>query len=118
MSILNDVKETLTTAGRDVSQKAKEVTGVTKLKLDIKEKEDELDRLYIELGKLYYDMHKEAEMPVQQITNISTRLNEIADLREEMLRIQGACNCPQCGFTMPEGTAFCSKCGTKMEKTL
>ena len=37
MAFFDSMKETLTTAGRDVSQKAKEVSGVAKLKLDIKE---------------------------------------------------------------------------------
>ena len=50
MSLFDNVKETLTTAGRDVSQKAREVSGVAKLKLDIKSKEDYLNKQYMELG--------------------------------------------------------------------
>lgn len=34
------MKESLVSAGKDVSQKAKEVSGVAKLKLDVKSKED------------------------------------------------------------------------------
>ena len=47
MAFFDSMKETLTTAGRDVSQKAKEVSGVAKLKLDIKSKEDALNKEYI-----------------------------------------------------------------------
>lgn len=115
MSFFDEMKETLTTAGRDVSQKAKEVSGVAKLKLDIKAKEDYLNKLYIELGKMYYDMYKEAEIPGDQITAVSTTLNEIQDLKLEVLKIQGASKCPQCGDSMPEGNDFCSKCGAKMD---
>lgn len=114
MSFLDSMKTELLSAGRDVSQKAKEVSGIAKLKIDIKSKEDALNKQYIELGKKYYDMHKEGEMPEEEITNISTLLNEIEDLKDEILKIQGACTCPQCGMTLPEGTVFCSRCGAKL----
>lgn len=115
MSFLDDMKQELFSAGRDVSQKAKEVSGVAKLKLDIKSKEDALNKQYMELGKKYYDMHKEGEMPEAEITAISTLLNEIKDLKEEILKIQGACTCPECGATLPEGISYCSKCGAKVD---
>lgn len=115
MAFFDNMKDTLMTAGRDVTQKAKEVSGVAKLKLDIKAKEEELNKAYIVLGKKYYDMHKEAELPEQEITNISTLLNEIADLKEEVVKTQGACSCPACGATLPQNTAFCSKCGAKID---
>lgn len=115
MAFFESMKETLTTAGRDVSQKAKEVSGVAKLKLDIKSKEDALNKEYIALGKRYYEMNKEGEVADAEIANISTLLNEIADLKDEILRTQGACTCPKCGATLPNGTAFCSKCGAKVE---
>ena len=114
MSFLDSMKSELLSAGRDVSQKAKEVSEIAKLKMDIKSREDALNKQYIELGKKYYEMHKEGEMPEAEITNISTLINEIADLKDDILKIQGACICPQCGVTLPEGTVFCSKCGAKL----
>ena len=38
MAFFDNMKETLTSAGRDVSQKAKEVSNIAKLKMDIKSK--------------------------------------------------------------------------------
>ena len=35
MSFFDEMKESLVSAGKDVSQKAKEVSGVAKLKLDV-----------------------------------------------------------------------------------
>lgn len=114
MAFFDSMKETLTTAGRDVSQKAREVSGVAKLKLDIKSKEDALNKEYIALGKRYYDMQKEGEIADEQIANVSSLLSEIADLKDEVVRMQGGACCPQCGAVIPEGAAFCSKCGAKM----
>ena len=47
------MKESLVSAGKDVSQKAKEVSGVAKLKLDVKSKEDYVEKQYAELGRTY-----------------------------------------------------------------
>ena len=58
MAFFDSMKETLTTAGRDVSQKAKEVSGVAKLKLDIKSREDALNKEYIALGVIMICIRK------------------------------------------------------------
>ena len=47
MSFFDEMKESLVSAGKDVSQKAKEVSGVAKLKLDVKSKEDYLSLIHI-----------------------------------------------------------------------
>lgn len=115
MSFWNNMKETVASAGKDVSQKAKEVSGVAKLKLDIRSKEEALNKEYIALGKRYYEMNKEGEIADQEISNVSTLLNEIEDLKSEVLRMQGGCSCPQCGAVVPLGTSFCSQCGARID---
>ena len=59
-------------------------------------------------------MQKEGEIADEQIANVSSLLSEIADLKDEVVRMQGGACCPQCGAVIPEGAAFCSKCGAKM----
>ena len=61
MSFFDEMKESLVSAGKDVSQKAKEVSGVAKLKLDVKSKEDYVEKQYAELGRTYFDAHKDDE---------------------------------------------------------
>ena len=117
MAFFDDMKDTLTSVGRDVTQKTKEISGVTKLKLDIKGKEESLNREYIALGKHYYEMNKDGEVCQEQMANISTLLNEIATMKEEIMKIQGVCKCPNCGASLVAGAAFCNQCGTKIENT-
>lgn len=114
MAFFESMKETITSAGRDVSQKAKEVSGIAKLKMDIKSKEDALNKEYIALGKQYYENNKESADAVPGIANVSRLQQEIADLRKQVLDMQGACACPACGTTLPAGTAFCSHCGANL----
>ena len=43
-------------------------------------------------------------------------LAEIERMKAEILNLQGAAQCPNCGARMPQGATFCSSCGTKMEE--
>ena len=116
MDFFDKLGESLVSAGKDVSQKAKDVSEIAKLKIDIKAKEDYVDRQYRELGAAYYEKHRNEEEceEAEQFFLISVALDEIERMKAEVLRIQGAAICPNCGLKMPEGAAFCSSCGAKM----
>ena len=120
MSFFNEMKESLVSAGKDVSQKAKEVSGIAKLKLDVKSKEDFIEKQYAELGRSYFEKHKEDEEPAEaeQFKVIKEALEEVERMKTEILNLQGASECPNCGAKMPMGAAFCSSCGTKMEENV
>lgn len=126
MELFDKLSETIMSAGKDVGQKAKDVSEIAKLKMDIKSKEDFVEKQYAELGKAYYEKHKDDETeetgengektPEQEhFFLISEALGEIERMRAEVLKIQGAAECPKCGAKMPQGAAFCSNCGTKMD---
>lgn len=117
MSVLDDVKETLISTGKDVSQKAKDISEVAKLKLDIRAKEDFVEKQYVMLGTDYYMKHKDEEESeaAEQFKVIGEALDEIERMRAEILRIQGALACPKCGSRMPVGAVFCSSCGGRMD---
>ena len=116
MSFFDEMKESLVSAGKDVSQKAKEVSGVAKLKLDVKSKEDYVEKQYAELGRTYFDAHRDDEENAEneQFKVIKEALAEIECMKTEILNLQGAAECPNCGARMPQGASFCSSCGTKM----
>lgn len=117
MDFFDKLGESLVSAGKDVSQKAKDVSEIAKLKLDIKSKEDYVEKKYAELGMAYFNNHKEDEAceDKEQFFLIQEALDEIERMKSEVLRIQGASACPKCGAKMPEGATFCSSCGTKMD---
>lgn len=116
MDFFDKLGETIVTAGKDVGQKAKDVSEIAKLKLDIKSKEDYVQKQYAALGAEYYAKHKDDEDSEEreQFFLISEALEEIERMRTEVLRIQGAEECPKCGNKMPEGASFCSSCGEKL----
>lgn len=117
MSTWDDIKDTIVTAGKDVSQKAKEVSEIAKLKLDIRSKEDFVEKQYIALGTSYYAAHKNDEdsADTEQFRMITEALSEIERMKKQVLVLKGAAECPKCGAKMPEDAVFCSSCGTKMD---
>lgn len=116
MGFFDDLTESLTIAGKDVTQKAKDMSELAKLKLDIKSKEDYVQKQYALLGEAYFKKHKDEEgsEDAEQFFLIKEALDEIERMKTEVLKIQGAAECPKCGAKMPEGATFCSSCGTKM----
>ena len=117
MSVLEEVKETLISTGKDVSQKAKDISEVAKLKLDIRAKEDFVEKQYVMLGTDYYMKHKdeEGQENAEQFKVIGEALEEIERMRAEVLRIQGASECPKCGNRMALGAVYCSNCGNRVD---
>ena len=54
MAFFGKLSETLTNASKDVSQKAKDLSGVAKLTMDIHTKEDQVQKMYAQrLEEIY-----------------------------------------------------------------
>lgn len=117
MEFFDKLGESLVSAGKDVSQRAKDMSEIAKLRLDIKSKEDYVEKKYAALGEAYYEKHKNEEgcEDAEQLFLIGEALEEIERMKAEVLRIQGSAECPKCGTKMPDGASFCSSCGAKMD---
>ena len=117
MSAWDDLKGSLFAAGRDVSQKAKEVSEVAKLKMDIHTKEDFVEKQYAILGRAYYETNKDnvSEKDAEAFRVITEALEEINRMTQQVLDIQGVVQCPNCGKKVPADNAFCSDCGAKLD---
>ena len=71
-------------------------------------KEDFVEKQYAELGKAYYEKHKDEESaegkektPEQEhFFLITEALGEIERMRAEVFKLQGAVECPKCGAKM------------------
>lgn len=71
-------------AAKEATQAAKDVTGSAKEKLDIKSKEFDIKTLCTELGKAYYEAHKDdAEFEFEQMQKIIDLENEIKVIKAE-----------------------------------
>lgn len=116
MDFFSKLGETLSEAGKDVSQKAKDLTGIAKLNMDIKAKEDYMNKQYAAIGRQYYELHKEDEEPLfEEMVLIREAAEDIQRMQQEMAELKGMKMCPVCEAAMEQEAQFCPKCGTKYE---
>lgn len=116
MAFFDKLSETLANAGRDVSQKAKDLSDTAKLTMDIHTKEDQVQKMYAQIGKLYFDSHKDDDpAEYEQMAQIKEMLTVIEDMKKELMEIKGAKVCPNCGKEVGSEDAFCKNCGSKLE---
>lgn len=111
------LKDSIFAAGRDVSQKAKEVSELAKLKMDIHTKEDFVEKQFAVLGRAYYEVNKgnASVEEEEQFGIIKEALDEIERMNQQILDIQGVVACPNCGKKVPADNSYCSACGAKLD---
>lgn len=115
MDFFEKLGDTIVNVGKDVTQKAKDVSGIAKLKLDIKSKEEFIKEQYIELGKVYYEMHRDDAAEGQdRFDLIKEALEEIERMKVQILELKGARKCPDCGAEAADTADYCSVCGAKL----
>lgn len=86
MAFFEQLGETLSSAGSSVSQKAKNFAEVNSLNKAINVNQSNIQNLYLEIGRLYYEAHKDetgAEFS-QQCADIREAFSNIEDLRIQL----------------------------------
>ena len=115
MDFFERLGDTIVSVSRDVTQKAKDVSGIAKLKLDMKAKEDFIKEQYAALGKWYYQEHKEEEGEQKAwIEHIDEALEAIAQMELKILELKKARVCQECGAQASDTAEYCSVCGAKL----
>ena len=79
-----------------VGKKTNDLIEEGKLLYKIREAEREIDRLYQDLGRAVYEADEDME------------------LRGKLADIKGSRVCRACGTINPNGSCYCSKCGTQL----
>lgn len=116
MAFFDNLGSKISNVGRQSVDKAKEIRDTSRLSIDIRSEENTVEKLYAEIGKLYYEEHKDDEKPKYgQILEITAALKKIHDLQNEKMNIRGMVRCSHCGKPVSRTASFCPNCGTKVE---
>ncbi len=116
MDVLNGAVKMAQDIGTKAAKKAGELKETTKLKLEIRSKEDFIERQYREIGKrLYEDTKDDDSNSYEEVFLINRTFEEIAELQKLMADITGTVKCKSCDADVDPSSAFCPKCGAKME---
>ncbi len=115
MEIIDKISGTIASVSRDATQKAKDLSEIAKIRMDIRSKQDYITKLCQEMGKSYYEKHKNDEEPKYgQVSLIKEAEEVIEELKEQLNEIKGTQKCPECGQEMPIDADYCSKCGVRL----
>ncbi len=118
MGFLDDLGRTFTDTSREIAQTTKNYADVAKLNTQIAGEEKAMSGVYEKLGRAWYEAHKDDEEPefAEYSAQLRTSLEKIEGWKGQINAIKGVQVCPSCGKVLPEAAAFCSECGTKLEK--
>lgn len=115
MEKFNVLKDTVTTKGKEVAQKAKDMADIASINSQIKNEQEAVTRALADIGQQVFDIEKDKEdTPYQkQIAAILKAQINIAKLEEEIAEIKGFKKCPNCGKDMPFENSHCGSCGAE-----
>lgn len=117
MPLFQDIGKKFADAAKVVSQRTAEATETVRLNGRVSNLEDEIERLFNQVGKAYYSMRGasgECDAANKLSDEIDKLTEEMNQLKEELDRIRNLRRCPNCGEVQPSPAQFCSNCGTKM----
>ncbi len=119
MDFFSKLGETISATGKDVSKKAKDLTGLAKLNMDVRAKEEYILGQYEEIGRQYYELHKEDPEPIfDEMPLIKEALEEMEALKHEIADLKGLKKCPSCGTVLDIDDVFCNQCGTEYDSVV
>lgn len=117
MDIIEKIGDTIASVGKDVSQKAREASGIAKLRLNIRAREEFIKEQYIELGRLYYERYKKAgREDLPRFEQIDEAFEDIAQMEQQIMELKKVRKCPECGSEVMEAAEFCSACGARVSE--
>lgn len=106
---LDKLGEALKNGGKAVGEKISGVVDIAKLNFEIRKNENLLEEKFIELGKKYYEEHKD-DQP-EEFTVIDAAKRQIASLKSQISELKGEKVCKKCGTINTTDSDFCKRCG-------
>lgn len=118
MAFFDGIGKKLSQTGQSAVQKTKEMADVAKINTAIAEEERKLNSNYVQIGKLYAEIHASdyEESFAQMIIAIQEAERRICNFRQQIQEIKGVICCEQCGAEIANDSAFCSACGALVPK--
>ena len=116
MDFFNKAKESITSAGKDLTQKATDAGGLAKVTLKLKELEREYNDRLKTMGEALYTQHyKEIKsMCPDMVEALDRNRKEYEQDRKEQAVLKGMRICPNCGAEQDKIAVRCTVCGINM----
>ena len=120
MGYFDAIGKKITQTGQGMVQKTKDTAEVLKLNGLISDEQKRITTLQTEIGKRYYELHADSYEPdfEEAVTGIKDALAKIDAYSEQIKKLKGLVNCPNCGNAVPHDSPFCNVCGSQINKQL
>lgn len=118
MDFFQKLGNTLSNTGKDIAKKTKDMSDISRLNHEITKQQESIDRLYAQIGKLYFE--KYSNLDYSDLKELCNSINEantkIEEFKEEIVQIKGITKCPKCNSEISNSVTFCSSCGYKLKE--
>ncbi|MEA4827380.1 MAG: zinc-ribbon domain-containing protein [Clostridium sp.] len=102
-----------------VAKKSGELIEISKLTVSINSNESKMKDLYSEIGKKVFEKHENGQYIdpelVENCNEILALKTSINEMKQNVNEIRNKKICTNCDTSLSEDTAFCPKCGNKID---
>lgn len=117
MPLFQDFGKHFIDAAKVVSKRTAEATEVVRLNARQSALQDEIERMFNQVGKAYYAMRGaggECEAANALCAKAEALTAELESVKAELDRLRNLRRCPSCAEVQASSAVFCANCGTKM----
>jgi rRNA maturation endonuclease Nob1 len=117
MDFFNKISDTISSTSKDVAQKAKNLTEITKLNSEIKNADKKINDAMLAIGYAYYTKFSTEENCDYKdfILIINKNKEQVQSLQRQISNIKRLNVCKNCGASIIKDSKFCASCGAKFE---
>lgn len=118
MDFFQKLGNTLSNTGKDIAKKTKDMSDISRLNHEITKQQEAIDRLYAQIGKLYFEKYSNSDYSdLKELCNSINEANtKIEEFKEEIVQIKGITKCPKCNSEISNSATFCGSCGYKLKE--
>lgn len=121
MGMFDDVVVNAKAAANAFSKKAGNMFDISKLKFNASSIRGEINKKCQELGEIVYESKSGKEISQQvidaKVEEIKNLKSDLAAINELLAAAKNLIICPACSAVIAKDSAFCNKCGIKIEHT-
>ena len=120
MAFFDELQKSVTDAAAAAAKKTSELTGIARVKFNIRAEEARLRSTFSKIGSLFYASEREGADNAAEIATLIMQADkikgDIAAYREKLAEYRKTTICPSCGTEVPKDVYFCPICGLKQER--
>ncbi|HBQ64130.1 MAG TPA: hypothetical protein DD727_04245 [Clostridiales bacterium] len=119
MAFLDNLGKKIGDIAQTTAKKSSEMIEVTKLNMAINSAEDSIKKIYVSIGEYTYKQFEDNALQDPYLLDLSNQIkaqkDKIAEIRQKINEVKNISICSSCGAEVDANSAFCAKCGNRME---